>query len=758
MSRLSVAYVGVLCLTSAHGISADEQPAAKHFDVEHASLLQAVEQPAISPDGTMVAFTAGGIHVASLADGGSHSLSWEGGEVSQLRWTADGRAVEFLADDARGVRQLWSFPIAGDPAPVTAERSNIKEYAWSPGRRRLAMVLEGPTKQLKSPSQSGTYVGDPIDVAFDGADIRTALLPFLDLTGISYSIDGDVEGLVTARFVNKPWNEVFERLLEGQGLGYSHQGQFVRVARLSTFEAERSRREPPAPIVITSEYFKREGVGYVGDEPDRLVVRFIETGAQVAIGGTPPDPSELAWSPDGRVLAFSGSGTRHRRGAISTDLFVVEPGVGPARALVASDGDEDQPAFTPDGSQVLYRTEANAAAWPVVTHRIAAARIRDGAIRNLTGSLDRTIGQLKAAAGSAWFLVEDRGAVRLVKLDLGHKRIDDVATPGYEIQAFDVGQNGEVVGVASSINAPPALFLFEHSRLRPVTQPNQAVVEDLDLPPVVRVRAKVPDGAEIEGFFLPPAVPEAGSHRPPGIVLLHGGPYSQHSDSFDPFWHLLSGAGYAVIAPNPRGSSGYGEAFGTAIRGSWGDEDSEDVLAFVDEVVNRGLVDPDRLAVVGWSYGGWLTNHLVTRTNRFRAAVSGASVSNLLGDYGVSDATSITEAEFGRPWESLEAQVRMSPLFRANRVETPILVLCGEKDLRTPLSHSEQWYQALRRLGVQTELVIYPGQGHSMDWPAQADSWRRSLAWFDRFLKEPAPSSRAALEADSGSLRGSQAP
>jgi len=720
-------------------MAAAAEEAPKLFGLDHAGLLEAVGPPAISPDGTMVTHTLDGyrIWVTPLDGGESRQLPWKGGSVSQLQWAADGRSVEFLADDARGICQLWSCPVAGPRATaVTAEYSNVKEYAWSPDRRRLAMVLEGPPRQLKSPEKSVVYVGSPVDVAFDGADIRSALLPLLDLSGIGYSIDGDVEGVVTARFIGMPWDEVFERILESHGLGYVLDGAFVRIGRLSTLDAEKSRREPRPPIAITSHYFKKEGTGYVGDRADRLVVRFLDTGQQVAIAGSPPDPSGLAWSPDGRVLAFSGARTPHRRTSNlqSNDVFLVEPGKEPAHVVASSDGDDDQPGFTSDGRHIVYRTEAEPAEWPVVTHRIAMVRTEGGKGRYVSGKLDREIDQVRVGSGCAWFLMDDRGGVRFVRLDLTSGHLDDITPPGLQVEGFDIGPLGKVAFLASSVDRPPAIFLRDGPRTMPIAEPNSQVVHGLRLPAAERIRVRGPGGVEIEGFILPPSNSPPGSGRPPGIVLLHGGPYCQHTTSFEPFWHLLSGAGYAVIAPNPRGSSGYGRSFG---QGSWGERDSDDVMAFVDEVVRRGLVDPDRLGIGGWSYGGWLTNQLITRTHRFRAAVTGASVSNQLADYGVSDTTFLTEVEFGLPWESLDKQVRMSPLFRVNRVRTPTLVLCGEKDLRTPLNQSEQWYQALSRVGVKAELVVYPGLGHSLDRQAWLDVWRRSLAWFERFLKEP---------------------
>ena len=173
-----------------------------------------------------------------------------------------------------------------------------------------------------------------------------------------------------------------------------------------------------------------------------------------------------------------------------------------------------------------------------------------------------------------------------------------------------------------------------------------------------------------------------------------------------------------MIAANPRGSSGRGEKFQTAIYADWGHRDVEDVLAAVDDAVARGLVDPDRLAVGGWSYGGMMTNYVIASTTRFKAATSGAGISNALAGYGTDQYVREYEQELGTPWKNLDAYLKVSfPFLHADRITTPTLFLCGEEDFNVPLINSEQMYQALRSLGVPTELVIYPGQYHGIRKP-----------------------------------------
>ena len=200
---------------------------------------------------------------------------------------------------------------------------------------------------------------------------------------------------------------------------------------------------------------------------------------------------------------------------------------------------------------------------------------------------------------------------------------------------------------------------------------------------------------------------------------------------------MLAAYGYAVITANPRGSTGYGTAFSRAIWADWGNKDFDDVMAAVDHVVAKGTADPDRLGVGGWSYGGILTNYTIATDPRFKAAVSGASSSLQTTMYGVDQYIQQYDMELGPPWKNKDLWLKVSyPFFNADRIKTPTLFLCGEKDFNVPIAGVENMYQALRSLGITTELVIYPGQFHGLTVPSyQRDRLTRYVAWFDTYLK-----------------------
>lgn len=732
-------------------------PGLQGFTLEHARLLQEISTPAVSPDGAWVAYVLDGreIRVCAFGGGEARALAWEGGYVSELRWRPDGAALSFLARDDRGVRQVWALPLSGERArTVTSQHSDMVEYAWSPDGRRLALLAEGAARVLRSPESSATYSGEPVDLSFDGADLRGVLLLFSEISGVSLVVDPDVQGTVHARFREMPWDEAFERLLESHGLGYTLNGVFARVGRLSTLNAEQSSRATGPPLVIDRLGFKDEGAGYLPDRQRRLVIRDFGLGTESALPDVPREARELAWSPDGGSIAFAAAGAPDGRGALSTDIFVVDLGERRVRSLTATPVDEAYPLFAPGGRELVYRREASPRDWPNTTHELVVVGVHGGPSRLLVRGLDREIEDPRLASDGAgvFFRLPERGSVGLARVRLEDGRVETVVAGEREVASFDVGPGGRVAFVSSTLSSPAAMFSGGASGLvQAIAEPNASVVAGLRLPAARWLSFPSRGGVEIDAVFVPPAVRPPGGGPPPVVVWLHGGPYSQYTASFDAFARLLSQAGLAVILPNPRGSSGRGAAFGAAIRGAWGTDDYRDVMAVVDGLVSLKLVDGERLGVGGWSYGGWLTNHLLTRTRRFKAAVSGASLANMLADYGMSDTPVWTERELGLPWTTPGRYVKASPLFEVDRVRTPTLVLCGKEDVRTPLGQSEQWYSALRRVGVESELVIYPGEGHSFTDRSWRDVWERSLAWYARFLGLP-PSTLVAGRGEEASL------
>jgi dipeptidyl aminopeptidase/acylaminoacyl peptidase len=304
------------------------------------------------------------------------------------------------------------------------------------------------------------------------------------------------------------------------------------------------------------------------------------------------------------------------------------------------------------------------------------------------------------------------------------------------VSAFAAGANGKVAVLTSTALVPAEVFALDGTTLRPLSRQNDEWLSRVKLGAVQPISFKSRDGTAVNGFAVKPPDFVSGK-RYPTILRIHGGPVSQYQHEFDFQLQTLAGHGYLVVVANPRGSSGRGEQFSTAIFADWGNKDAQDVLAAVDYVVAQGLADPARLGVGGWSYGGILTNYVIAQDHRFKAAVSGASISNVLAGYGTDQYVREYEGELGVPWKTVDTWVRLSfPFLHADRINTPTLFLCGDKDFNVPLLNSEQMYQALRSLGVETQLVIYPGTHHAINKPSyRRDRLERYLVWYDKHLK-----------------------
>jgi dipeptidyl aminopeptidase/acylaminoacyl peptidase len=264
---------------------------------------------------------------------------------------------------------------------------------------------------------------------------------------------------------------------------------------------------------------------------------------------------------------------------------------------------------------------------------------------------------------------------------------------------------------------------------------NEDFLKSVQLAQVVDATFPSADGTEVEGlFYLPPGYEEGLEY--PTLLRIHGGPVDQYSLSFEFEPQLFAANGYVVVTVNPRGSSGYGQDFCRAIFADWGNKDYEDVMAGVDYAIQQGWADPDRLGVGGWSYGGILTDHVITKTDRFKAAISGASEFLYVTNYGHDHYQLEWETELGLPWENREAWERISPFNQVEKITTPTLVMGGDQDWNVPINNGEQLYQALKRMGRETQLVVYPGQSHGLSLPYQVDRFERYLAWYGKFVKQ----------------------
>jgi dipeptidyl aminopeptidase/acylaminoacyl peptidase len=509
-------------------------------------------------------------------------------------------------------------------------------------------------------------------------------------------------------------------------------------------DPDTAKPKTPPPIVIDRFQFKQDVNGYLGRLRRHLYLLDVETGKATIL--TPGDYDELlpAWSPDGKSLAFVSKRHRDADRDNNWDVYVMEatPGATPRQLTTfeGPDGDPDtesRPAWSPDGRSIAYVQGGLPKLIYYAVQKLAVVPAAGGTPRLLTAALDRNVSKpVWSADGAAlYFLLEDDRTVALARIGAVGGPVERLVTGPRVVSGFTTGPGGKLAVLTSTPLQPAEVFAVDGGTLRPLSRQNDDWVSHVKLASVEPIGFRSPDGTAVNGFVVKPPDFAAG-RRYPTLLRIHGGPTSQFQSEFDFQLQTLAGHGYLVVTANPRGSSGRGERYATAIYADWGNKDAQDVLSAVDYVVSQGIADPARLGVGGWSYGGILTNYVIAQDRRFKAAISGAGASNILAGYGTDQYVREYEAELGAPWTATPTWIKLSfPFLHADRITTATLFLCGDKDFNVPLLNSEQMYQALKSLGVETELVIYPGQRHGISKPSyRRDRLERYLAWYDRHL------------------------
>jgi len=511
-------------------------------------------------------------------------------------------------------------------------------------------------------------------------------------------------------------------------------------------DADTAKPKTPPPIVIDRFQFKQDESGYLGKQRRHLYLLDVESGKTAMLTSGDYDELLPAWSPDGKSLAFVSKRRPDFDRDSNWDLYVIAAGGGGAapRQLTTFEGPdndpdtESRPAWSPDGHSLAYLQGGPLKLLYYAVQKLAVVPGAGGAPHILTAALDRNVASpvWSGDGSSITFLLEDDRAVGLARVPAAGGAIERLVSGPRVVSAFTAGANGKLAVLVSTPLAPAEVFALDGSTLRPLSRQNDEWLARVTLGGVEPITFKSRDGTAVNGFAVKPPDFVPGK-RYPTILRIHGGPVSQYQNEFDSQLQTLAGHGYLVVVANPRGSSGRGERFSTAIFADWGNKDAQDVLAAVDYAVAQGLADPARLGVGGWSYGGILTNYVIAQDQRFKAAVSGASIANVLAGYGTDQYVREYEVELGVPWKTADTWVKLSfPFLHADRITTPTLFLCGDKDFNVPLLNSEQMYQALRSLGVETQLVIYPGQHHGINKPSyRRDRLERYLAWYDKYLK-----------------------
>ena len=615
------------------------------------------------------------------------------------RWVAYTVSGQDLANDRRFTR-IWMVPLAGgEPMFMTARDSSAWSPRWAPDGEHLSFIA------TSGEGSSQVYT--------------------LDIRGGERVQLTDIAGGV----------ESYEWSPDGKRL--------VLVLR------DPEKDKGPGPWVIDRLTFKQDYVGYLDRRRVHLYMYDLDSQSVTQITAGDYEDYSPKWSPDGSRIAFVSNRTEEPDSNWNTDIWLVDPDTPhdeqePVR-VTTNPWSDDSPIWHPDGERIGYitsYTNRTDVPGPYLQTKVAIIRIGEDEPRLLTTEeLDRKAygPAFSPDGGRIYVMLEDDGQVQLASVSVADGELERLVKGQVRAEEIAVAPDGSVVAAISGPILPSDLFVLEAgaSERRRLTHVNDELLRSVFLSDVEELRFPTLDGTEIQTFVYKPQN-FVSEHRYPTILWLHGGQESQYDYGFNFRVQLFAAEGYVVVMPNVRGSGGRGQEFALALNKAYGTADVEDVIVATDYVIEQGYVDPDRLGIGGWSSGGTLTNFVIAKTDRFAGAISGASVGWYTTTYGHDPYQRWWHTELGTPWENRDLWDRISPFMMVENITTPTLFIHGEKDWNQPVIHSEQMYQAMRYLGREALLVVYPGAYHGIRRPVyHKDLLTRFVDWFDKYVKDP---------------------
>ncbi len=662
------------------------------FTFEAMMRLARIDDPQLSPDGKLVAFTAQTvdlpnntkptqIYVVPIDGGTPQRLTNDGTLNTRPRWSPDSKRIFFISNRSNG-SQVWSMNADGTGAlAITNVPTEADGVTLSPDGKLILFTSDVyPSCQVANASPGVTY---------DAACNKTKL-------------DQDAAGKMHAR--------VYTELL------YRHWTEYRGARRKH--------------ILIQSS-------DLTGGKPRDLTPGTVNT-PPFSLGG----PEQYAFSPDSVDVTYVANTDADPASSTNSDLFSVPAAGGRARRITTNPGADEGPVYSPDGKYLAYRTQIRGG-YESDQWRLAILDLQAGTMNTLTDSLDRWVESYTWSPDSKriFFTIDDRGTTPLLMIPVGGGPIRTIA------------QGPTSVGSVQFTSDDKAMIYTEQSGSKPVeinkamskggsgialTHLNDAVLNDSQLTPLEKISVDGAEGAKIESFIVkPPNFDPANKY--PVLFAIHGGPEGDWGESWSYRWNaeVLAAAGYVVVMPNPHGSIGYGQSFTDAVNGDWGGRAYDDIMATVDYVSNLSYIDKDRMVAAGASYGGYMIDWILGHTDRFKALVTHAGVFDLRSEALTTEELWFPKWEFqGMPWENAALYQKWSPSSYIKNFKTPTLVTHGELDYRVPIGQGQQLFTSLQGMKVPSKLVQFPDEGHWILKPQNSQYWYATvIAWLNQYTQ-----------------------